>query len=78
MEQRLLLGYRQIYQLVSQLPANQKAKIIYELSQNNIVEKVEKEASDFQKFILSGPVMSDEQYLNFNQQRKNFNQWRTQ
>ena len=77
MELTLNLGYGQIYNLVSQLPANQIAKIKYELSEAVIAEKAKKEASDFQKFILSGPVMSDEQYSIFDQQRQYFNQWRT-
>jgi hypothetical protein len=64
--------------LVNQLPANQIAKIKYEISENSIVEKAKSEISDFQKFILSAPVMSDEQYDNFNQQRAFFKQWRVQ
>jgi len=46
------------------------------LSQNNKEAKLE--ISDFQKFILTGPVMSDEQYTNFKQQRHQFNLWRIQ
>jgi hypothetical protein len=78
MELTLDLGYKQILHLVSQLPANQIAKIKYELSENVIAEKTRKEVSDFQKFLLAGPIMSDEQYSNFNQQRQYFNQWRMQ
>ena len=37
----------------------------------------EKTKYDFQKFILSGPVMSDNQYQEFKQQREGFNLWRT-
>jgi len=77
MELTLNLGYRQIFHLVSQLPANQMAKIKYEMLENNIVEKAKKEVSDFQKFILDGPIMNDEQYTNFSQQRQYFDQWRT-
>jgi len=32
---------------------------------------------DFQKFILSGPIMSDNQYQEFKQRREEFNLWRT-
>jgi len=32
--------------------------------------------SDFQKFILSAPVMSDNQYSDFKQQRQHFDEWR--
>jgi hypothetical protein len=78
MELTLDIGYNQVWHLVNQLPANQIAKIKYELSENSIVEKSKREISDFQKFILSAPTMSDEQYDNFNQQRQHFNQWRVQ
>ena len=78
MELRLDIGYNQILHLISQLPANQIAKIKYEISENRITGKARNEVSDFQKFILSGPVMSDEQYYDFNQQRAHFNQWRVQ
>ena len=78
MEIRLELDYSQIFHLVSQLPANQIAKIKHELSEINIAEKAKEEVSDFQQFLLSAPVMSDEQYNDFQQQRKHFNQWRTQ
>jgi len=72
------LGYSQILQLISQLPANQRAKIKYELSDNSMAENRVDEISEFQKFILSAPVMSDEQYGNFVQYRAHFNQWRAQ
>jgi len=78
MELTLDLGYKQILHLVNQLPANQIAKIKYELLDNFIEEKSKNEVSDFQRFILEGPIMSDEQYSIFYQQRKHFNQWRTQ
>jgi hypothetical protein len=78
MELTLNLGYNQIFHLVSQLPANQIAKIKYEISDKSIAEKAKNEITDFQKFILTAPVMSDEQYLNFQQQREHFNQWRAQ
>ena len=77
MELTLELGYSQIFHLVSQLPANQIAKMRYELSENSIAEKAKEEMSEFQKFILAAPVMSDEQYADFNKQRTHLNQWRT-
>ena len=53
------------------MPANQIAKIKYEVLEDNIAEKAKKEVSDFQKFILAGPIMNDEQYTNFSH-RKHF------
>ena len=78
MQLTLNLDKKQAYHIISQLSANQIGKIIYELSENNIEEKSKKEISIFQKFILSGPVMSDEQYSDFYKQRQHFNLWRTQ
>ena len=77
MELTLNLGFGQIVNLLNQLPANQIAKIKYEFSEFHIAEKAKSEISDFQKFILTGPVMSEEQYSNFIQQRQSFDTWRT-
>ena len=52
-------------------------EIINEFSDYYIAEKAKAEVSDFRKFILAGPVMSDEQYSNFCLQRQHFNAWRT-
>ena len=78
MELTLSLEYAQIIDLVRQLPANQIAQIKKELTENFILTKAQSEVSDFKKFILAGPVMSDEQYEEFKQHRKQFNLWRTQ
>jgi len=78
MELTLNLGYTQIRELLRQLPANQIEKIKKELPENYIQTKAKSDISDFQKFILTGPVMSDEQFENFKQQRHQFNIWRPQ
>jgi len=77
MELMLNLEYAQVINLIRQLPANQIEKIKKELTDNFITTKAKSEVSDFQKFILSGPVMSDDQYQSFKQQRQQFNLWRT-
>ena len=78
MELTLSLEYAQIINLIKQLPANQIEKIKKELTENFILTKAKSEISDFQKFILAGPVMSNDQYQDFKQQRQQFNLWRTQ
>ena len=78
MKVTLNLEYAQIINLVKQLPANQIEKIKKELTGSFILTKAKSEISDFQQFILSGPVMSDDQYQDFKQQRQQFNLWRTQ
>jgi hypothetical protein len=72
------LGYEQIVNLVRQLPANQIEKITREFTQDYIKEKAKTEISEFQQFLLSGPVMSKTQYKNFKENRKQFNTWRMQ
>jgi len=77
MELTVNLEYRQVLDLVRQLPDSQIEKIRKELMNNFIWTKARLEVTDFQKFILSGPVMSDSQYQVFQQQREHFNLWRT-
>jgi RNase H-fold protein (predicted Holliday junction resolvase) len=73
----LNLEYSQIINIVRQLPAYQIEKLKKELSENFVQTKSMSSKYDFQNFILSGPVMSDEQYQEVKQQRENFNLWRT-
>jgi hypothetical protein len=77
MELTVNLQYDQLLNFIKHLPANQIAKIKTDL--NNIVIKSEKdsEKTEFQKFLLSGPVMSDSQYKEYKRNRKLFSQWRT-
>ncbi|MDR1973865.1 MAG: hypothetical protein LBQ31_04230 [Bacteroidales bacterium] len=70
------LGYQQIINLIRQLPANQIEKIKQELAQDYVAEKTKVKKSEFQEFLLSGPVMSDKQYENFKENRKRFDKWR--
>ena len=77
MELTLNLEYTQIINLIRQLPANQIEKIKKELTENPVQTKAKSEIAEFQKFILTCPVMSDDQYQNFKQQRQHFNLWRT-
>jgi hypothetical protein len=45
---------------------------------NNIAASIsETERTNFQKFLLKGPVMSDVQYDVFKENRKAFNKWRS-
>ena len=77
MELTMNVGFRQVVHLLGQMPAKQIAKIKNEFSETYIAQKAKTEVSDFQQFLLSAPVMSEEQYADFNNQRKHFNLWRT-
>jgi len=68
------IQYDQLINIIRHLPANQIAKIKSDLENIESVLKIEK--TDFQKFLLKGPVMSDSQYEEFKENRKAFNQWR--
>nr|NQU89906.1 hypothetical protein [Bacteroidota bacterium] len=68
-----------IEQLVARLkllPANQIADIMAEL-EKSIKDNTAKGNSDFQEFLLKGPVMSDDQYEVFIENRKLMNKWRS-
>ena len=77
MELSMNVGFGQLVDLINRLPACQIAKIKNEFSDSDIASKAKAEILDFQRFILEGPVMSEEQYSNFKEQRKQFSLWRT-
>lgn len=66
----------QLIQVIKKLPAHQKDRIKAELNDAK-TEKIQIEKSDFQKFLLRGPVMSDAENNHFKENRKKMNQWRT-
>lgn len=70
------LNIDQLIQVLKKLPAHQKNRIEAELNDAR-TEKIQIEKSEFQKFLLKGPVMSDSQYNQFKENRKKMNQWRT-
>lgn len=74
MEIKIDIGYKQLLKLIKQLPASQVAKLKAELDETFIATKSEKEISDLQQFLIEGPVMSDDQYLFFKENRKKLNQ----
>ena len=66
----------QLINTIKKLPANQIEKIKSALNDRIIAEKAKSDISEFQKFLLSGPIMTDEQYNQFKENRKRFNSWR--
>ncbi|MCU0444442.1 MAG: hypothetical protein MUE85_05940 [Microscillaceae bacterium] len=77
MEVKINLAYEQVLEIVKQLPANQIHKLLTDAKIISESEKSTAKSSDFQKFLLSAPTMSDEQYEDFLKNRAKFNQWRT-
>ena len=77
MEVKLNLDYRQVLDIIRQLPYNQIEILKNELTKTSKLIKKTSKISDFKQFILSGPVMSDGQYQDFIKQREHFYLWRT-
>ncbi len=71
------IQYEQLINIIRHLPANQLAKIKSDLDNNIAASKSETERTNFQKFLLKGPVMSDAQYILYKENRKTFNKWRS-
>jgi len=71
------IPYEQLIDIIRHLPPNQRAKIKADLELSVPVNDVETKKTEFQKFLLRGPVMSDEQYSAFKENRKALNQWRS-
>jgi hypothetical protein len=71
------IPYEQLIDIIRHLPASQIEKLKSDLENTVAIDKVENGKTDFQNFILKGPVMTDEQYSTFKENRKAFNQWRS-
>ncbi|NUQ22537.1 MAG: hypothetical protein HUU34_01180 [Saprospiraceae bacterium] len=77
MELRLNIGYQELIELIKQLPVSQIKKLKADLALMGTEKDPEKEISEFQQFLLHGPVMEDDQYQDYLANRKYFNTWRT-
>ncbi len=73
MELRLNIDFNQLLSLIKQLPDKQIAKLKAELDKKSTKKK---SSSEFQKLLLKGPVMSEEQYDTFVKNRESMSQWR--
>ena len=71
------IPYEQLIEIIRHIPPNQRAKIKADLELSSDVNDAAQEKTEFQEFLLKGPVMSDEQYSAFKENRKAFNQWRS-
>ncbi len=80
MELKVEIGFDQLLDAVKQLPNEQLAKFKAELEKKPVKKNKPEEKqplTEFQEFLLSFPVMSDEQYKEYKQIHKEINQWRT-
>ena len=76
MDLTVKIGYEEILNLVKQLPASKIKQLQVVVNQDFISRKAKQEISSFQEFLLKGPVMSDKELVQFNENRKAFSQWR--
>lgn len=76
MEVKLNIGYDQLLKLVKQLPASQLARLKTELDDKFLTNKSKEEIPELQNFLLEGPVMTDDEYKLYLENRKKINQWR--
>ena len=70
MELKLQIGYQELMRLIRQLPASQMAQLKSELTDDLIEEKAKTEKSQLRQLLLNGPIMTDEEYENYQQNRK--------
>lgn len=85
MELKVDIGFDQLLDAIKHLPDEQRKIVKAELDKKTTEKKKpvkkrseeKKELTDYQKFLLNFPVMSDEQYKEYKQIRKNLNKWRT-
>ncbi|MEZ4776484.1 MAG: hypothetical protein R3D00_25130 [Bacteroidia bacterium] len=76
MELKIKIAYEQVIEIIRQLPVNQIARLLVDAKGILEKEKPHEDISAFQRFLLTAPTMSDEQYEMFVENRKMFNQWR--
>jgi hypothetical protein len=77
MELKIQIDYKELLSLIRQLPASQLSHLKKELTDSSIAEKAKLEKDQLKQLLLNGPVMTDEEYENYQHIRKWMNQWRT-
>ena len=77
MELKIKIGYKEILELIKQLPPNQILKLKSELEAKLKLEATNISDNALQNLLLSGPIMTEEQYDEFLAMRQSFNSWRT-
>ncbi len=77
MELKIKIGYNDILDLIRQLPASQIAKLISDIDSKLIDQKSKGDISILQNLLIEGPIMQEDQYEQFLNNREYFNKWRT-
>ncbi len=77
MELKVDIGFEQLVQAIKQLPEAKIMQLKAELSEKHFSKKSSQASIDFQKLLLSGPVMDDKQYEGHKSLRSRFSKWST-
>ncbi|MBW8060662.1 MAG: hypothetical protein FVQ78_10180 [Solirubrobacterales bacterium] len=76
MNLQINIEFKQVLNLVSQLPNSQKEKLAYVIQKELKDKKYTKKPNELQKLLLQGPTWSEEEYKNFLEARAHLNQFR--
>lgn len=76
MEITIDIGYEQLLATIKKLPAAKIKQLKAALDETFIQEKAEEDLSEFQNFLLTGPVMSSKKYEQHKIDRAHFSTWR--
>lgn len=76
MEVTVDIKFGQLLDSIKKLPAAKIQQLKSALDEGYIAAKADKELSNFQDYLLTGPVMDAEQYAAFKENRKHFSAWR--
>jgi len=75
MELQIDLGINQVINIIRQLPRDQKKLIKKVLDQEVLEKKIYDKKNDLVELLLTGPVMSNEEEINFKKFNKEFDKW---
>jgi hypothetical protein len=75
MEFKINIGYKELLNLIWQLPGKQLAKLREDIMLGKSPK--EKNHKSFQTLLLNGPVMNESQFKSFQANREHFNKWRS-
>jgi hypothetical protein len=76
MELKVDIGFEQLVQAIKQLPEGKIMQLKAELSERTSTKKQSFTSADLQKFLLTGPIMSDKEYQSYKDLRNRFSAWR--
>ena len=75
MKVELNTGYEQLIDIINQLPTDDINKLKAEIDRILSEDRLDTE-DDWESLLINGPVMDDEQYRAFEENREQFSRWR--